>query len=319
MDIVFMGSPDFAVPSLKVLAKNPVINVKAVITQPDRKRGRGQKLQPTPVKEQAHLLRLNVLSERDVNHSEFLDLLQGMAADVIVVVAFGQKLGTRLLSIAKYGCINLHASLLPEYRGASPIHQALIDGREFTGLTTIYMDQGWDTGDMIYQETVPIAKSDTFASLHDKLAVTGGKLLEKTLLAVEEGRAPRIEQEEERATYAYKIDKNRGLINWEQAAAELDNLVRGVNPWPGAFTYMHGQLVKIWKVTPCAKNSAGQAVPGEVVSAKQEDGLIVQTGKGQLRIDQLQLTGRKSLTSREFLRGYQLKTGDRFKDNNEIK
>ncbi len=317
MDIVFMGSPDFAVPSLEVLAKNPVINVKAVITQPDRKRGRGQKLQPTPVKEQAHLLRLNVLSERDVNHSQFLDLLQGMAADVIVVVAFGQKLGTRLLSIAKYGCINLHASLLPEYRGASPIHQALIDGREFTGLTTIYMDQGWDTGDMIYQETVPIAKSDTFASLHDKLAVIGGKLLEKTLLAVEEGRAPRIEQEEERATYAYKIDKNKGLINWEQAAAELDNLVRGVNPWPGAFTYMHGQLVKIWKVTPCAKNSAGQAVPGEVVSAKHEDGLIVQTGKGQLRIDQLQLTGRKSLTSREFLRGYQLKTGDRFKDNNE--
>ncbi|MCG8515118.1 MAG: methionyl-tRNA formyltransferase [Halanaerobiales bacterium] len=317
MDIVFMGSPDFAVPSLEVLAKNPVINVKAVITQPDRKRGRGQKLQPTPVKEQAHLLRLNVLSERDVNHSQFLDLLQGMAADVIVVVAFGQKLGTRLLSIAKYGCINLHASLLPEYRGASPIHQALIDGREFTGLTTIYMDQGWDTGDMIYQETVPIAKSDTFASLHDKLAVIGGKLLEKTLLAVEEGRAPRIEQEEERATYAYKIDKNKGLINWEQGAAELANLVRGVNPWPGAFTYMHGQLVKIWKVTPCAKNSAGQAVPGEVVSAKQEDGLIVQTGKGQLRIDQLQLTGRKSLTSREFLRGYQLKTGDRFKDNNE--
>lgn len=317
MDIVFMGSPDFAVPSLEVLAKNPVINVKAVITQPDRKRGRGQKLQPTPVKEQAHLLRLNVLSERDVNHSQFLDLLQGMAADVIVVVAFGQKLGTRLLSIAKYGCINLHASLLPEYRGASPIHQALIDGREFTGLTTIYMDQGWDTGDMIYQETVPIAKSDTFASLHDKLAVIGGKLLEKTLLAVEEGRAPRIEQEEERATYAYKIDKNKGLINWEQGAAELDNLVRGVNPWPGAFTYMHGQLVKIWKVTPCAKNSAGQAVPGEVLSAKQEDGLIVQTGKGQLRIDQLQLTGRKSLTSREFLRGYQLKTGDRFKDNNE--
>lgn len=317
MDIVFMGSPDFAVPSLEVLAKNPVINVKAVITQPDRKRGRGQKLQPTPIKEQAHLLRLNVLSERDVNHSQFLDLLQGMAADVIVVVAFGQKLGTRLLSIAKYGCINLHASLLPEYRGASPIHQALIDGREFTGLTTIYMDQGWDTGDMIYQETVPIAKSDTFASLHDKLAVIGGKLLEKTLLAVEEGRAPRIEQEEERATYAYKIDKNKGLINWEQAAAELDNLVRGVNPWPGAFTYMHGQLVKIWKVTPCAKNSAGQAVPGEVVSAKHEDGLIVQTGKGQLRIDQLQLTGRKSLTSREFLRGYQLKTGDRFKDNNE--
>lgn len=317
MDIVFMGSPDFAVPSLEVLAKNPVINVKAVITQPDRKRGRGQKLQPTPVKEQAHLLRLNVLSERDVNHSQFLDLLQGMAADVIVVVAFGQKLGTRLLSIAKYGCINLHASLLPEYRGASPIHQALIDGREFTGLTTIYMDQGWDTGDMIYQETVPIAKSDTFASLHDKLAVIGGKLLEKTLLAVEEGRAPRIEQEEERATYAYKIDKNKGLINWEQGAAELDNLVRGVNPWPGAFTYMHGQLVKIWKVTPCAKNSAGQAVPGEVVSAKHEDGLIVQTGKGQLRIDQLQLTGRKSLTSREFLRGYQLKTGDCFKDNND--
>ena len=317
MDIVFMGSPDFAVPSLEVLAKNPVINVKAVITQPDRKRGRGQKLQPTPVKEQAHLLRLNVLSERDVNHSQFLDLLQGMAADVIVVVAFGQKLGTRLLSIAKYGCINLHASLLPEYRGASPIHQALIDGREFTGLTTIYMDQGWDTGDMIYQETVPIAKSDTFASLHDKLAVIGGKLLEKTLLAVEEGRAPRIEQEEERATYAYKIDKNKGSINWQQAATELDNLVRGVNPWPGAFTYMHGQLVKIWKVTPCAKNSAGQAVPGEVVSAKQEDGLIVQTGKGQIRIDQLQLTGRKSLTSREFLRGYQLKTGDCFKDNND--
>ena len=317
MDIVFMGSPDFAVPSLEVLANNPVINVKAVITQPDRKRGRGQKLQPTPVKERAHLLRLNVLSERDVNHSQFLDLLQGMAADVIVVVAFGQKLGTRLLSIAKYGCINLHASLLPEYRGASPIHQALIDGREFTGLTTIYMDQGWDTGDMIYQETVPIAKSDTFASLHDKLAVIGGKLLEKTLLAVEEGRAPRIGQEEERATYAYKIDKNKGLINWEHGAAEIANLVRGVNPWPGAFTYMHGQLVKIWKVTPCAKNSAGQAVPGEVVSARQEDGLIVQTGKGQLRIDQLQLTGRKSLTSGEFLRGYQLKIGDRFKDNND--
>lgn len=317
MDIVFMGSPDFAVPSLEVLANNPVLNVKAVITQPDRKSGRGQKLQPTPVKERAHLLRLNVLSERDVNHSQFLDLLQGMAADVIVVVAFGQKLGTRLLSIAKYGCINLHASLLPEYRGASPIHQALIDGREFTGLTTIYMDQGWDTGDMIYQETVPIAKSDTFASLHDKLAVIGGKLLEKTLLAVEEGRAPRIEQEEERATYAYKIDKNKGLINWEQGAAELANLVRGVNPWPGAFTYMHGQLVKIWKVTPCAKNSTGQAVPGEVVSARQEDGLIVQTGRGQLRIDQLQLTGRKSLTSGEFLRGYQLKTGDRFKDNND--
>ncbi|PTX16889.1 methionyl-tRNA formyltransferase [Halanaerobium congolense] len=314
MKIVFMGTPEFAVPSLLKLNNDQEIEVEAVVTQPDRKSGRGQKVHYSDIKEKALENDLEVMQSKNVNQKEFLDKLAEIEPDFIVVVAFGQKLSPELLEIPKYGCINLHASLLPEYRGSSPIHKAIIDGKKVTGNTTMYMDEGWDDGDIIYQQEIEIAEDDTVGVLHDKLAKAGAELLIKTLKDIEAGQAPRIKQDDSKATFAYKIDKSLGEIDWEQSAQEIHNLIRGVNPWPGAYTFLNGERLKLWQ-SSVSKLENTDFEPGTIVKANIKDGILVQTGDGILAIEKLQLPGSKKIEAEDFLNGYQLSSEEKLGTN----
>jgi len=311
MNIIFMGTPDFAVPSLKKLIDDNEIEISAVVTQPDRKRGRGQKVQFSSIKKAALKADLKVMQSDNVNNKDFLERLRGFRADFVVVVAFGQKLGEELLNLPKYGCINLHASILPEYRGSSPIHKAIIAGKKFTGNTTMYMGPGWDDGDIIYQQEIKINRDDTVGKLHDKLAENGAELLQKTLADIEAGSAPRIPQDEDEASFAYKIDKELGRINWEESAEDIFNLVRGVNPWPGAFSYLNGKRIKIWWVeVKDITNTKNEA--GTIIKANIEDGILVQTGDGIISIKELQVAGGTKISSQDFLNGHQLEKNQKF-------
>ncbi len=310
MDILFAGTPDFAVNCLAEIYESKKINICGVITQPDRKRGRGQKMQSTPVKKKAEELNLKVYTEKNINKPSFIDKLKEISPEAIVVVAFGQKLSQEILSLPDYGCINLHASLLPQYRGACPIHKAIINGDKVTGVTTMYMDEGWDTGDIIYKEKVEIGIKDTVGLLHDKLAQIGSRLLVKTLLDVEKDDAPRKEQNENKASYACKFDKSIGEIDWNKSAEEIYNLVRGVNPWPCAYTKIDNKLLKIWEVEIESKERV-KADPGSVIQPSMDKGLIVQTGKGLINIKKLQLAGRKKMSVEKFLCGYNIDKGEK--------
>lgn len=311
MKIVFMGTPEFAVPSLLKLYNEQQVEIEAVVTQPDRKSGRGQKVHYSDIKKQALKLDLEVLQSEDVNQKEFLNKLKAVEVDFIVVVAFGQKLSPELLAIPEYGCINLHASLLPEYRGSSPIHKAIIDGKNITGNTTMYMDEGWDDGDIIYQQEIEIKEDYTVGKLHDILAEKGAELLLKTLKDVEKGEATRIPQADSEATFAYKIDKSLGVIDWNQSAEDIYNLIRGVNPWPGAYTELDDDKIKIWesKISD-AENT--DLEPGTIIKANHDNGILVQTAAGVLAIKKLQLPGGKRMNVQDFLNGHQIKKEKKF-------
>ena len=315
MNIIFMGTPEFAVPSLEELYSDSEIEIEAVVTQPDRRSGRGQKVHYSDIKEKALEFELEVLQSDNVNQDGFLKNLKEYEPDFIVVVAFGQKLSPELLEIPKYGCINLHASLLPEYRGSSPIHKAIIDGKKITGNTTMYMDEGWDDGDIIYQQEVKISKDDTVGDLHDKLAKKGAELLLKTLKDVEKGEAPRIAQDDSEATFAYKIDKSLGQINWSEDARDIYNLVKGVNPWPGAYSFLNGKRIKIWKTEIYDSDKNTGEKPGFIVEANPDAGILVQTGNGILAIKELQLSGSKRNDVADFLNGHQINKGSIFSSN----
>ncbi|MFW6022489.1 MAG: methionyl-tRNA formyltransferase [Halanaerobiaceae bacterium] len=310
MNIIFMGTPDFSVSSLEKLYNSDGIEVMSVVTQPDRPRGRGQQMQPTSVKKKALELGIDVLQTNNVNTDSFLEVLKTQSPDVIVVVAFGQKLSKELLDIPEYGCVNLHASILPEYRGASPIHQAILDGRSKTGVTTMYIDEGWDTGDMIYKKEIPILDDDTVGTLHDKLASIGADLLIKTLLDIKKGTAPREKQDDEKATYTSKIGKKTGKIDWTQATRDVYNQVRGVNPWPGAYTYYQGDLLKIWKARILQNYNGNPEEPGKIVEADSENGFVIETGDGFIEINELQPAGRKRMSAKDYLHGYNIDTDE---------
>ena len=312
MDIVFIGSPDFAVESLERLYNSDNINIKAVISQPDRKKGRGQKMQPTAVKKKAVEMNLNVITSNDINTEKFIKKIKSYQPEAIVVVAFGQKLSTKMIDFPEFGCINLHASLLPKYRGSSPIHQAIINGDKKSGVTTMYMDEELDKGDIIYQREVEIDYEDTVGDLHDRLASKGADLLLKTLLDLKKNKAPRIKQDDSKATYAFKIDKSLGKIDWSKNSREIYNLVRGVNPWPGAYTKLDNETIKIWDVS-IINNGFSHGEAGEIIRSNEEEGLIVQTGKGYLRIDKLQVPGKKRMKIEDYLRGNNIPTGKKFK------
>ena len=312
MKIVYMGTPEFAVPSLVALNNDKEIEVKAVVTQPDRKSGRGQRVHYSDIKDQALDLNLKIMQSENVNQKDFLNKLKQLEPDFIVVVAFGQKLTPELLAVPKYGCINLHASLLPEYRGSSPIHRAIIDGKKVTGNTTMYMDEGWDDGDIIYQQQVEISENETVGELHDELAEKGAELLLKTLKDVKTGEAPRIPQDDSEATFAYKIDKSLGEIDWNQSAQDIHNLIRGVNPWPGAYTELNDERIKIWKSSLTQQDNSDYQ-PGTIIKADQDAGILVQTGDGILAIEKLQLPGAKRLKAADFLNGHQLEEKTKFK------
>lgn len=322
MRIVFMGTPDFSVPALKALveAGHQVI---AVVTQPDKPRGRGKEVQMTPVKIQAMEYGIPVYQPAKVREASFVEFLQGLEADVYVVIAFGQLLPKAVLELPKYGCINIHASLLPKYRGAAPIQWCIIDGERETGITTMMMDVGLDTGDMLEKAVIPIEEKETGGSLHDKLSLAGGDLILSTLKKLEEGTLVRTPQTDEGTCYARMLTKSLGDIDWNQSAVSIERLIRGLNPWPSAYTLWNGKTIKIWSAdvitgreTAVLLSESGVPsetgiTPGTVVCSDKH-GLVVCTGDGLLSIRELQMEGKKRMDTPAFLRGYPIPEGDVF-------
>ena len=305
MRVVFMGTPDFSVGTLRELAKAGH-EIAGVISQPDKPKGRGKNLQPTPVKEAAMELGLPVYQPKKVRDPEFIQVMKKLNPDVIVVVAFGQIIPKEILHMPKYGCINVHASLLPAYRGAAPIQWAVINGDKVSGVTTMQMNEGLDTGDMIMKTEVPLAEDETGGSLHDKLAKAGAKLCVETLKALEDKTATWETQGESPTAYAKMLDKKLGDIDWSKSAKAIECLIRGLNPWPSAYTDWNGKVMKIWEAKVLDENT--DATPGTIVKV-EKDGFSVQTGDGLLKVLVLQIPGKKRMEADAFLRGYQIETG----------
>ena len=316
MKVVYMGTPDFAVPPLAALIKDGY-EVAAVVTQPDKPKGRGKTLMPTPVKEEAVKHDIPVYQPLKVRDPEFVEILEGLAPDIIVVAAFGQIIPQKILDIPKYGCINIHASLLPKYRGAAPIQQAVIDGEKESGVTIMRMATGLDTGDMISRVVVPIETEETGGSLFDKLAQAGAELLTETLPSIENGSAVYEKQPKESPTpYAAMIDKKMGLMDFSKSAEELERLVRGLNPWPSAYTFLNGKTLKVWKSTVEKTANSGETAPG-TITAVDKAGIHVTCGEDTLVLCEVQLEGKKRMETDAFLRGYQVDTGTVLTDHKE--
>ena len=299
MRVVFMGTPDFSVPALENIAKR--YEVVAVVTQQDRPKGRGHKMQYTPVKEKAIELEIPVYQPKRVKDPEFVDILKTLKPDVIVVIAFGQILSKEILELPKYGCINVHASLLPKYRGAAPIQWAVINGDKKSGVTTMYMAEGLDTGDIIDTSEIVLDEKETGGSLFDKLADLGGKLILNTLDKLETGTATRTRQDDARSTYAGKITKELGKIDFTKSAAEIERLIRGLNPWPSAFTYMDDKMLKIWNADVLEETV--EEDPGTITEVSKKF-IKVATGEGYLLLKEIQLEGKKRMNVTSFLNGY---------------
>lgn len=309
-----MGTPDFAVPVLQSLI-NSRHEVVAVVTQPDRPKGRGKNMQFSPVKECALAHNIPVMQPVNVSVPEVIDELRAYEPELIVVVAFGQFVTKKIREMPKYGCINVHASLLPKYRGAGPIQWAVINGEKESGVTTMYMCREIDKGDMLLKDTVTLDPKETGDSLHDKLSMMGGPLLLKTIDQLEDGSAVRIPQCEEESTYAPKLEKTMGNIDWTMDADRIERLVRGLNSWPGTFTKIHGKTVKIWDCDVVCQEalteSQAAATPGTVI-VSEKDQLIVKAGNGALSLRMLQPEGKKNMTVDAYLRGYPIAQGELF-------
>lgn len=308
MRIIFMGTPDFSVPALTALveAGHEVI---AVVTQPDKPKGRGKVVQMPPVKEKALEYGIPVYQPVKARDPEFVSLLKAMNPDVMVVAAFGQLLPKSILDIPKYGCVNIHASLLPKYRGAAPIQFAVINGETVSGITTMMMAETLDTGDILDQEVVALDEKETGGSLHDKLSAVGGRLIIETLKKLEAGTAVRTVQDEEQMTYFGMLKKSMGDIDWNQDAVSIERLIRGLNPWPSAYTSWEGKIIKLWEADVVEEEYEG--VCGQVVKTGK-DSLYVKTGKGTLAVKELQLQGKKRMDTGAFLRGYPIAEGTVF-------
>ena len=302
---VFMGTPEFALATLEGLLDFG-LNLVGVYTQPDRPSGRGKKLTPPPVKILAESRGIKVFQPLKLRAPEVVSELRALAPDLIVVVAYGQILPKSVLDIPQYGCINVHASLLPAYRGAAPINQAIVDGRTETGITTMLMDVGLDTGDMLVKKTTVIGPFETAGALHDRLALLGREAMEETLRQLCAGTLHSEKQDDTLSSYAPMLKKEDGRIDWRRSAAEIHNQVRGLDPWPGAFTCLDGEVLKIANSAP----EEGVGEPGAIVSA-DPDGVRVACAGGVLKIGELQLPGKKRLPAGEFLRGRPIPPGTR--------
>lgn len=307
MRVIFMGTPDFSVGTLEALIRAGHQVVLAV-TQPDKPKGRGGKMQFPPVKETAMEHGIPVFQPRKVREPENIEELRKYQADVIVVVAFGQILPREILELTPYGCINVHASLLPSYRGAAPIQWAVINGEAVSGVTTMQMDEGLDTGDMLLKTEVPLEPEETGGSLHDKLAAAGASLCVRTLKALEEGAVTPKKQGESPTAYASMLKKEMGEIRWEDPAISIERLIRGLNPWPSAYTGWQDKTMKIWEAEVLEEDSGQE--PGTVVRV-DKDGFLVQTGKGLLKVTALQIPGKKRMEADAFLRGYSMEPGEK--------
>ena len=308
MRIIFMGTPDFSVGTLEALVEAGH-EVCLVVTQPDKPKGRGKEMQYTPVKEAALKHGIEVYQPRRIREAECVEKLRQYNADIMVVIAFGQIIPKEILEMVPYGCVNVHASLLPKYRGAAPIQWSIIDGEAVTGVTTMQMDEGLDTGDMLLKTEVPITAEETGESLHDKLARAGAALCVETLEKLQEGSIVPEKQGESPTAYAKMLDKKLGNIDWTKSAVEIERLVRGLNSWPSAYTYWNKKVVKIWKASVIDENSNEQV--GTVVKV-EKDGFYVQTGNGLLKVLELQIPGKKRMDAGAFLRGYTIEPGELF-------
>ena len=317
MNIVFMGTPDFAVNALEAVIEAGH-HVTAVVTQPDKPKGRGKEIQITPVKACALRHNIPVFQPVRIKEAEAVDTLRTYEADVFIVAAFGQILSEEILTMPRHGCINIHASLLPKYRGSAPIQWAIINGEKMTGVTIMQMDRGIDTGDMLLKAEVEIEPKDTGDSLHDKLAAAGARLIVEALTKIESGDITPVKQNDEDSCYAKMLQKSMGRIDWQQSAPKLDRLIRGLISWPGASTVYHGKMLKIWEEEVAAETElhrkeadgkrAGTA-PGTVILVER-DAIYVQTGEGVLKITAVQPEGKKRMAVRDFLLGYQVKEGE---------
>jgi len=303
--IIFMGTPEFAVPALKALHNNDQ-DITLVVTQPDRPKGRGRKLTPSPVKETAMNLGYSVIQPSSVRTAEILNCIEKYTPDFIVVVAFGHIIPKNILTIPKIATINIHASLLPKYRGPAPIQHAIINEEKETGVTTMLMDEGLDTGDILLSYKLDIAPDDTSDTLHDRLADLGADLLIQTLNAFETGNIHPIPQDHSKATYAPMLKKNDGRINWERPAEAIEAFIRGMTPWPGAFTYHEKKRIKIFKAKTIVMDT--ETSPGKVIKGFPDE-LRISTGKGVLAVMEIQGESGKRLLIKDFLRGYKLPPG----------
>ena len=309
MKIIYMGTPDFAVAPLEAILKAGH-EVTAVVTQPDRQKGRGREVQYSPVKECALSYGIPVLQPLKIKEKDAVEELRKYPADIFVVAAFGQLLSEEILNMPRLGCINIHASLRPAYRGAAPIQWCVINGEEKTGVTIMQMAKGMDTGDILLQKEVVLDEKETGGSLFDRLMETGAELIVEVLPKIEAGELTPVVQKEELATYAGKITKDMGNIDFAKSAVTIERLIRGLNPWPSAFTHYKGKILKIWEadvVSECA--NAENPVPGTVIAMDKES-FTLATGEGALRIRSLQPEGKKRMSCADFMRGYEVKVGE---------
>ena len=306
--IVFFGTPSFAIPTLEALLEGSD-KVVGVVTQPDREKGRGRKVILSPVKELSLQHYLIPLQPEKAKGEDFQEAMEDLQPDIIVVVAYGQILQKSILSIPKYGAVNVHASLLPKYRGAAPIAWAILNGEKVTGVTTMMMDEGMDTGDVLHQVEIPMDDEETGETLHDRLASIGAQLLLKTLEKMKGGNIQPIPQDHSKATHAPPLKKEEGHIDWKKEAMEINRQVRALNPWPGAFTKWGDRLLKIYKGEIREGTRAGRT--GTVVW-EGSDFIEVGTGKNSFLIKEVQLEGRKRMTIREFLSGHPIPVGTVF-------
>ena len=307
MKVVFMGTPDFAVGTLEAIV-GADHEVAAVVTQPDKPKGRGGVMAMSPVKECALSHGLTVLQPLKARNPEFIEEIKAINPDVIVVVAFGQIIPSEIIHMPKYGCINVHASLLPKYRGASPIQWTVLDGCEYSGVTTMLMDEGIDTGDILETATVKLDERETGGSLFDRLSLVGAKLLVETLDKAEAGQLHPVKQDDSQSSYVRMIDKSFGLMDFTQPVEVLERKVRALNPWPSAFTHMDEKLLKIWDATVIQDNNVKAGDYGKVKTDGKTCFMVACDG-GYLSVNELQLEGKKRMKVEDFLRGYSIKEG----------
>lgn len=309
MKIIYAGTPDFAVPTLERLyEENYPPNL--VISQKDRRRGRGKKLQYTPVKKKAIDLGIEVFQPEDINSKNSIEKIKSINPDIIIVAAFGQILKKELLDIPRYGCINIHASLLPKYRGAAPINWAIINGEKDTGITIMDMEEGLDTGDIISQRSIPIEEDDDSQSLHDKLSVLGSELIIETITNITRGKYKKTSQDDSLSSYAPRIFRETGKIDWNTKGEDIFNLVRGLKPWPGTYSYYQDEVIKIHRVRIEPQIKKGE--PGEIVKV-DNSGIYVNCLDNTIVIEELQFPNKRKMSTRDYLAGNSIKLNVRLR------